>query len=150
LPEAPRTPQMIEDAVITFRRRSRREIARIAYRLASGWAHWAQREDIEAEAEDIAAEPETQMDVAPQPIAVAHPLPADGDPFLAKTPPHAIMVLKLAVQVLLEAPWRAIEEGDMRGRMATWTAGSRNTLLWKVRQPVETRLLEPASGPARA
>ena len=146
-PEAPRTPQMIEAAVIAFRRRSRQAIAPLAHLLASAWA---QREDIEAVAEDIAAEPETQMDVAPQPIAVAHPPPADGDPFLGKTPPHAIMVLKLAVQVLREAPRRAIEEGEMRGRMATYTPGTRNTLLWKVRQPVKTRLLEPASGPARA
>jgi hypothetical protein len=139
-PEAPRTPQMIEAAVLAFRCRYRREIAPISFRLASGWA---QREDTEAVAEDIAAEPELQM-------AVAHPLPDDGGSFLASTPSYAIMVLKLAVQVLLEAPGRAIEEGEIRRRMETWTAGSRNTLLWKVRQPVETRLLEPASGPARA
>ena len=145
--EAPRTLQTIQAAVIEFRGRSRQEIAPRAHRLASVWGRREDiqevTEDLEAETEAIESEPELQMDVVPQ-------TPTDGDPFLASTPPHAIMVLKLAVQVLLEEPKRAIVESEVLRRMATWTAGSRNTLLWKVRQPVETRLLEPASGAARA
>ena len=119
-----RTDVMIKAKVINYRRRLRKEIFPLAWALS---AAWGQRENIEAVTERqpvMEAEPEVQLAGALQ--------PADDGLVLDRIPPHAMMVLKLAVQVLMYAPELAIPPEEVWKRMAKWTPASRNQMLYKV------------------
>jgi hypothetical protein len=119
-----RTDVMIKAKVINYRRRLRKEISPRAWALA---ATWGQRENIEAVTERqpvMEAEPEVQLVSALQ--------PADDGLLFDRIPPHAMMVLKLAVQVVMYAPELAIPPEEVWKSMAKWTPASRNQMLYKV------------------